>query len=259
MTAASMRWTFSNVYTKVSEYLGTGSSPTGTNLTRAKDIVYRGYMKFLMPVTPKDEEIYIWSWLRQPWKITMEPNKWEYPLPLDFDRFYRRLQFDAEETSLINMTQTSEREIMRSRNLLEFNSYPQKYALRTAKYDRKVGSVKELIVYPTPTARTIINSTYVMTPEKPTGDDHFFIGGPMESETILQCCIAVAENEQDERIGVETKKAIDLIQALIRKDKGVAPDTVGVMRDANISQVSIFDYRKYWIPKGTYTVYGQEI
>ena len=75
---ADMRWTFSEVYTKVANYLGVDITDS-TDLAAVKDIVYRGYMKFLMPVSPKDEEIYIWSWLRQPWKMTFEPNKWEYP------------------------------------------------------------------------------------------------------------------------------------------------------------------------------------
>ncbi|KKK99030.1 hypothetical protein LCGC14_2636800, partial [marine sediment metagenome] len=106
---------------------------------------------------------------------------------------------------------------------------------------------------------TIVNCTYVMTPDKPEATTDYFIGGPLESEVILQCCIAIAENQEDEKIGVETKRAVDMIQALIRKDKGVAPDTVGIVHDAGIGMGSIFNYRSYWIPSGTYTVYGQEI
>ena len=254
---ANMRWTFLQAYTKVAEFLGTDITDT-TDLAVAKDIVYRGYMKFLLPVSPKDEEIYIWSFLRQPWKLNLEPNKWEYPLPKDFERFFRTIEYDDEQRTA-RMEQITERKIMRSRNNLEFNSYPTEYAIRTAKFDKKVGSVKELICYPTPTARSIVNCTYVMTPDKPEATTDYFIGGPLESEVILQCCLAIAENQEDEKIGVETQKAVQLIQALIRKDKGAAPDTVGTVHDANISAGSILDYRSYWIPSGTYTVYGQEI
>jgi len=254
---ADMRWNFGQVYTKVAEYLGTDVTDSD-DLATTKDIVYRGYMKFLLPVSPKDEEIYIWSFLRQPWKLNFEPNKWEYPLPKDFERFFRKIEYDDEQR-IARMEKTTERKIMRSRNNLQFNSYPTEYAIRTAKFDKKVGSTKELICYPTPTARSIVNSTYVMTPDKPEASTDYFIGGPMESEVVLQCCLAIAENQEDEKIGVETKKAVDLIQALIRKDKGTAPDTVGIVHDANISAGSIFNYRNYWIPSGVYTVYGQEI
>jgi hypothetical protein len=98
-----------------------------------------------------------------------------------------------------------------------------------------------------------------MDPPKPENDEDFFIGGTLESEAILQCCLAVAENEQDEIIGVQTQKAVDMVQQLIRKDMGIAPDTVGEVMDSNIRQVDIFAYRKLWIPQGVYTVYGQEI
>ncbi|KKM79558.1 hypothetical protein LCGC14_1348750 [marine sediment metagenome] len=254
---SSMKWAFSDIYGKVIDFLGMDST-TATDVTAAKDIVYRGYMKFLLPVSPKDEEIYIWSFLRQPWKLNFEPDKWEYPLPKDFERFFRTIEYDDRER-IARMEQTTERKIMRSRNNLEFNSYPTEYAIRTAKFDKKVGSVKELICYPTPTARTIVNCTYVMTPDKPEATTDYFIGGPLESEVILQCCIAVAETQEDEKIGVETKRAVDMIQALIRKDKGIAADTVGMVHDAGIGRGSVFDYRSYWIPSGTYLVYGEEI
>lgn len=255
---ASMKWNFQDVYSKVSSYLGTGATPTGDNLDSAKDIVFRGYMKFLLPVNPRDSEIYIWSYLKQPWKLQLETDKWEYELPEHFERFERNLEFDEEERSS-KMIKTSERAIMSSRNMLQFRSYPEVYAIRTGKFDSKVGSSKELIVYPTPTARSVINSTFVMAPPKPENDEDFFIGGMLESEAILQCCLAVAENEQDEIIGVQTQKAVDMVQQLIKKDMGIAPDTVGQVMDSNIRQVSIFAYRKLWIPQGTYTVYGQEI
>jgi len=253
-----MKWNFQDVYSKVSDFMGTSLTPTGDNLTTAKDIVYRGYLKFLLPINPRDTELYIWSFLQQPWKLNLEPNKWEYPLPSDFERFFRNIEFDKEERSS-RLIKTSERSIMSSRNILEFGSYPEVYALRTGKFDASVGSVKELIVYPTPTERSVLNSTYVMTPQRPSADTDMFIGGPLESEAILQCCLAVAENEQDEIIGVQTQKAVDILQTMISKDMGVAPDTVGMVVDGNIRQTSIFNYRKLWIPQGTYTVYGQEI
>ena len=254
---ADLRWNFLKVYTKVADFLGMDITDA-TDLAAVKDIVYRGYMKFLMPVSPKDEEIYIWSWLKQPWKIALEPNKWEYPLPKDFDRFFRKIEYD-DESNGNQMGLVSEQSIMRNRSNLEFSGYPSSYAIRTAKFDKVTGSVKEMIVYPTPSERSVVNSTYVMTPDKPDTTTDYFIGGPVESEAILQCCLAVAENQEDEKLGVETKKAVDLIQALIKKDSGEAPDTVGQVRDTGMGGGSLFSYRDHWIPSGTYTVYGYEI
>ena len=254
---ADMRWQFLAVYTKVIEFLGLDST-VATDVTKAKDIVYRGYMKFLLPVSPGDGETYVWSFLRQPWKIMFEPDKWEYPLPKDWKRFYRKLEYDEDQQGLC-LEMTTEQRIMRSRNNITFSSYPTDYAIRTEKFDKSVGSVKNMIVYPTPSAASVINSTYVMMPDKMESDTDYFMGGPLESECILQCCLGIAENQEDEKIGVETQRAVDLIQSLIKDDKGVAPDTVGSVHDANINRGSIFDYRSYWIPRGTYTVYGQEI
>ncbi len=254
---ADMRWTFEDAYTKVIKYLGLDLNEA-TDVTKAKEIVYRGYMKFLLPVAPRDGETYVWSYLRQPWRIQFETNKWEYALPKDWERFFRKLEYDENQQGLF-LEMTTEQRIMRSRNNIEFSSYPTDYAIRTEKFDKSVGSVKNMIVYPTPSARSVINSTYVMMPDRPEANDDYFIGGPLESECILQCCLGVAENQEDEKIGVETQKAVELIQFLIKKDKGVAPDTVGSVHDSNIRRSSIFDYRSYWIPSGTFMVYGNEI
>jgi hypothetical protein len=255
---ALMTWTFSDVYKQVSEFLGLGTSPAGANLTKVKNLTYRGYMKFLMPISPRDQEIYIWSFLQQPYKLAIETNKWEYLLPTDFERFYRPIVLDPDQVTM-TLQLVSENEIMKNRNLLEYSSYPHQYAIRTGKFDSAVGSTKELIMYPTPTTSIVANCTYVMAPPKPTEDADYFIGGQLESDVIMQCALAVAENEEDEVIGVETQRAVEMIQALIRKDKGIAPDTVGRMRDSNIDMVSTMDYRALWIPKGTFTVYGFEV
>lgn len=255
---ASMKWTFSEIYKKVSEFLGLGSSPAGTDLTKVKDITYRGYMKFLLPLNPRDSEIYIWSFLKQEWKLQLEAGKWEYPLPEDFERFHRKLEYDAGERTAI-LTLVPHDTIMRDRNVVEWNSFPSRYAIRVAKFDQSVGSRKELVVYPTPNGTHVINSTYVMTPAKLENDGDFFIGGPLESEAILQCCLAIAENQEDEVLGIETQRAVEMIQSLIRKDKGGSPDTVGEVRDGNIGRTSIMDYRVWWIPTATFNIYGNEI
>jgi hypothetical protein len=254
---ADMRWKYSDVWTKVSEQIGTGSTPTGTDLTTAKDIVRRGYLKFLMPIKPGDREIYIWSWLKEQWKLNLEPDKWVYPLPIDFDRFFRKLEYDKEQRN-IALSKVSEASIMRHRSNLVYSSYPTDYAVRAAKFDKAVGSVKEMIVYPTPTARSVINATYVFTPDQLENDGDYFIGGAQESEAILQCCLAVAENQEDEVIGLQTQKAVEMIQLLIMKDMGEAPDSVGTMHTSETNG-SLFSYRDCWIPSGTYTVYGYEI
>ena len=115
------------------------------------------------------------------------------------------------------------------------------------------------MVFPTPNGTHVINSTYVMTPAKMESDGDFFVGGPLESEAILQCCLAIAENQEDEVLGIETQKAVEMLQALIRKDKADSPDTVGPVVDGNIGGASIVDLRTWWIPSATFNIYGNEL
>ena len=257
---SSMKWTFGDIYKKVSDYLGTGTSPSGTALTKAKDITFRGYMKFLFPLNPKDSEIYTWSFLRQEFKIVTEANKFVYPLPDNFERFDQngKITYGPDENNTF-LTYVPLHKIHEHRNFSVASSEPFLYSIRTAAFDKVVGSKKELVLYPTPSAAYELIGYYIITPAKPESDGDFFIGGPLESDAILQCCLAVAENDEDEQMGVQTERAVEMLHTLIRKDSGDSPDSVGFVVDGNLDVGSLFDYRKWWIPRGPHTVYGYEL
>ena len=83
----------------------------------------------------------------------------------------------------------------------------------------------------------MLNYSYIIKPPKLIETTDLFIGGDFASEVILEHCLAVAEQEYDEVIGVHSQKAIELTQQLIVNDEPIIPDSVGRNLDTGIKRV----------------------
>ena len=230
---ALLQLTFSDVYTKVSEFLGLGSSPTGTDLTKVKDIVYRGYRQFLFPMHPRTGKAYIWSFRRRTRTLVTEANKWVYELPEDFAPYLKRPTF-IEGQNYPNPELTSEQIIYNNRTADNTSSYPQYAAIRAGDYSPQTGQVYELLFWPTPDAAYTYTYSYAFVPEKPVNDDDVFIGGAEASECILEMALAVAETQEDDTIGIHNQKAQLMLAQLINFDEKLAPPSVGLNVDPSM-------------------------
>lgn len=218
--------TFSQIYIKVSEFLGLGSSPTGANLTKVKDLTYRGYRRFLLPVNIRNGRHYVWSFLRQIGTLTTQADVWEYELPSDFNYFWWGLTWGKQANNM-NPLPTSVWNIRRMFSANSTNSYPKYWSLNTERYTVESGSQYAIMLYPPPSQADDMLYGYVITPNKPTSDGHYFIGGALTSECILEWALAAAEVQEDDRASLHTRIAIDLTQALIETDCKRAMTTVG--------------------------------
>lgn len=215
-----LKLTFSDVYDAVAEFAGWGSSPTATNVTKAKNFVYRGYRKFLWPAG------YTWSFLKQSERIQIESGKWRYDLPVDFEQMTISPTFvDAE--GLRNPEKTTAGRILSMYSRTSATSYPTFYAIRESRYSLESGSRKEIIFWPEPGSNYCYEYEYLITPPKPVNDSDYFVGGAAASECILQCSLSMVEMQGEESGGEQTVAADKMIASLIEKDKQEAPDTVG--------------------------------
>jgi len=250
---ASMKLTFSEAYTKVSEFLGLGSTPTGADLTLCKDLVFRGYRQFLFPIDMATRRGYTWSFRKQEGSIVARSGIWEYELPEDFGRFIRRPEF-ANGASYPFLTEITVSRIMSLRNINSTNSYPKYFAIRLGKYALDNGQRIELLLYETPNGTYPLNFTYLIEPQKPNDDTDVFLGGALASECVLECALAAAEQQEDEKEGVHTKLAARLLQQLLAEDKQRSPASVGEMRDTGVRRT--VDFRQWQIPDKLTTAYG---
>jgi len=223
---ARLTLSYEDIYKKVSEFLGLGSSPTGTNLTKVKDIVARGYRQFLYPIDQRDGELHEWNFLRQYWTLNTTGSKWRYALPVDFADVLTDFHFDSG-TGYPHLRKRSAEQIKEMRAGSTSLAYPEFYAITPSKYDLEIGTVYELWMYPTPNQAYTLATFYRIDPLKPESTTDLLVGGIRATEAILESCLSIAEIQEDDVAGLHTQLADSLIQKLIVADKVTTTDYIG--------------------------------
>ena len=230
---ANLMLTFSDIFTRVSDFLGMGLTPTGADLTKVKDIAYRGYRRFLFPIDPRSGRPYVWSFRNKTGELRTSDGEWKYELPEDFSYFTTGLKFVAGE-SYTNPEFHTKSQIYSMRTGNSSSGYPRYIALRTGDYSPALGQRYELISWPTADAVYNYMFDYVMFPDKPTDDDDVFIGGPQAAECIMEMALAVAELQEDDIIGVHNQTATTVLYQMIGEDYKRQPKQVGLNLDSSV-------------------------
>ena len=231
----SLILTFGDMYNRVSDFLGTGATPTGTPLTDAQDIVHRGYRQFLYPINPKTGRTHLWSFLKTEAMIITQEGVLEYELPDDFGYFWYPPKYDSD----VNRPNPQPTSVARLRALLSIdssNTYPQLFSITADRYDPLTGQRYKLMFYPTPDSNYTFRYGYIIEPVKLVNSTDLFIGGTRSSEAILEYSLAVAEQQEDDTIGIHTQLAAKLTVELINADLKNTPDSLGTM---NLSSLSL--------------------
>lgn len=233
---ATLALSFSDVYNRVSSFLGWGSSPSGTDLTNAQNIVYRAYINFLNPILISNGKRigYTWSFLIKHAELITSEDKWIYTLPSDYSNVGIWFEHD-ENSGYPKITKVDPQIILRRRAGLSSSSYPTLCAIRAGSYDKVAGQLYEAMFFETPNQAYNIPYYYILSPPKPTSSTDVFIGGVMASEAIMEMSLALAEQEYDDTIGIHTQLAREKLTSLIELDKGHIPETVGNMVDGAYS------------------------
>ena len=237
-----MQLTLGDVQQAVSDYLGLGLTPTGDDLDKVNNIIYRGYRNFLSAVNPRTNKSHTWSWLRKEAELSFESGVWTYDLPTDFKRMYRKVIYSPNDR-YPPIARVSVGQVMEYRMWQEAASYPILCAVQAGEYTVDAAQTKQLIVAPTPSQEYTVNYTYVMNPEFPTEESHYFVGDAQISEAILQSCLAIAEQQEDERMGVQTNLYVQIVNRMVQDDIPDAADTAGTIRDGHISPYSLSQWR----------------
>lgn len=225
--------TFSEVYELVSEFLGYGSSPSGTNLTNCKNCVYSGLRRFLFPINARTGRKHTWSFLKKPYTLVTQSGQWQIELPKDFKEFHTPLQYD-KDSGYAPPVKVSPEEILRMRALGTGETYPAFYALVRPFSGASVGNNWQIWFHGEPDNSYIMHSIYIVNPDKPSATTDVFVGGVEASEAILESCLSVAEQNYDEVSGIHTQNAEKLIQELILHDNVSVPETVGRFDQASV-------------------------
>jgi hypothetical protein len=243
--ASNLRITYEYLLQRVSDFIGLGSStPTGSNLTLVGDIVARGYRQFLYPVDMRTGDAYEWSFLRKLFVLPIKSAKWKYQLPEDFSEILSDPSFDDDD-GYKSLNKITPQEMFNLRSGVVESSFPYYYAVVPVEGGLEVGTFDEMWLYPEPDASYNLKFFYKIDPLKPDTITHYLIGGVKATEAILESCLAVAEVQEDDTIGIHTQKAEELIQKLILVDSKRDEDTIVGNLYHDYSRFLVRDHRGY--------------
>jgi len=121
---------------------------------------------------------------------------------------------------------------------VESTNYPHFYAIRTGRYIKEIGTTYEVLFYETSNANYYLNYAYVFRPQQLVNTTDLFVGDDFASEAILENCLAVAEQEYDDTIGIHSQEAERLTQQLIQADVPTVADSVGKNIDTGVRYIS---------------------
>jgi len=225
---ATLQINFEDAYKRVSDFLGLGTSPAGTNLTKVEDIVCRAYRKFLFPLSPQTGQIYIWSFLRRTGTLITQADKYQYNLPEDFVGLVSGFKYDAgENKDNPQRIDISKLRALRSQSIAT-DTNPEYYAINSNPYSKETGSNYEVWFYKTPDGPLTFKYEYIFDPEKPEETTDKFVGGIRGSEVIMQMALSVAELQEDDSIGPQTTEAEKMLSAFIAYDQQYIPNAVEI-------------------------------
>lgn len=219
---ARMTLSYQNLYDRVSHFLSLtaeGTSPTGNDLTKCKDIVHRGIRQFMYPVDMRTGMPHYWSFLKQYWSFNTVSGQWKYTLPIDFSDNMENFSYDDD--GLPELKKRSGQDIKRYRNISTTSGWPEFYAIVPSKYDIELGTTYEIWLYPTPGQAYTLSTFYTIDPIKLSATTDLVIGGISALEAILETCLGIAESQEDDNATTHhQQKSEELIQKLILFDSG---------------------------------------
>lgn len=237
---AMLQLQFDEVYKKVSEFLGWGGSPAGTDLTNAKKVVDRGYSRFLHPINAQTGKVHTWSFLIKHTVLNTTSGEWLYSLPSDFGRMATPFVHEKDSGYPPMQPATVDR-IQQMRAGVDSTSFPHFYAIKTGPYVKEIGTTYEVVFFEIPNSNYSLNYAYVFRVPQLVNATDLFVGGDFASEVILENCLAVAELEYDDTIGIHSQEADRLTQQLIQSDVVTVAGSVGKNIDTGVRYV---DFRR---------------
>lgn len=227
---ARLTLSYANLYDEVSWFLSlttTGTSPSGDDLIRCKSLVDSGIRQFLYPIDARTGQPHEWEFLKFYWSFNTINGQWKYALPVDFSDLCSVLHFDSTD-GVPPLKKRSAEQIIEMRTGGTNEGYPEYYAITPSRYDIEIGTLYELWLYPIPNQTYNLSGFYRADPVQLSATTDLVVGGIKASEAILESCLAVAEQRDDDMTtNHHTQKAAELIQKLIQFDKVTKTDKIG--------------------------------
>jgi hypothetical protein len=217
-------------------YTRTSANWSAAEHTEIEQIIHRGYRQFLFP-PPLNGKVHEWTFLKPTTTLSTTASDYDYDLPDNFGTLLSNFTF-AVDTGWMSVVSVGEAKIREMRQMGSQSGRPQFCAVRpSSTAPTTTGQRFEVIFYPTPDATYVLTYRYMIQAESMYDSTRPYpYGGTAHCDTILESCLALAEQRNDDEMGIHTKKFYERLGASIEYDKRQSPDYYGVNTDKSGSR-----------------------
>lgn len=252
MPESSLALKKSDLESEVGLFLGygRGSDAGDTAWTSAQSAAIASCVKsglrqfYFNPAVPERgvPASYSWSFLQPTLTVTLASGADSIDLPADFSGLQGNdLTLSDSNRPVCRIPLVGEGEIRRQFAYdADATGQPLMAAVRPLKERRgERGQRFELLFWPAADQAYTVEFTYHLTGEALTGDAPYAYGGAAHAETILESCLAIAEQRLDDSMTVHSEKFKERLEASVAHDRRGKPQHLGYNADRS-------DAREWW-------------
>lgn len=247
MTESTLSIQLSSLRKEVGEFLGHGRDSSKWESGDKEKIdacIKSGLRRFYMPSMNRGVDgwraEHQWSFLKPITSLVTESGTKSYDLPDLYAGIIGNLTHAADETYQ-DIRITSESRIRSMRASDDSQGIPHLAAVRPKSttnassetvFDASGGQRFELVLYRTPDAAYTFEYQFRINPDALTSSAPYPLGGAAHAETILEGCLAVAEERYNKEKGIHNQNFIERLIASLDHDKrSSTPDVLGYNGD----------------------------
>lgn len=214
--------TYDYLRREIGRATGLGRDPTtweSHEVNDVADILAGAMRRYYWPMPVGEGPRYVWSFLKRVQSLDLADGTNTYELPSDFGGSISGLMFPAGSAVRVaeQLMEEEIRSLYATRNL---SGDPRNFAVRAKNVVGNSETRYEIMVYPTPARAVTISYRCLIIPPALSAANPIPLGGAQHSQTIIQACLADAEEKlNDVAGGVHEKRFMDCLQTSIQVDR----------------------------------------
>jgi hypothetical protein len=233
MAESTLTLTLLDIKSALGEYLGISRDKddwTSENTADVSRIMAVGQRQFYAPsyrpVPNAPLKPYVWSFLRGRLSQAISSSTASYDMPNDFTGFLEpRLSFTSTKTWSLKLTSMDDfLEHVQDFGTSMPSGISQPLLAALESKTSTLGATGQrwtLYLWPTPTASATITAQYRIAPNVLADDTYYPLGGELHSETLLESCLAAAEEHLNDQLTIHRQRFDELLNQSILLDQSL--------------------------------------
>jgi hypothetical protein len=224
---------FTFLRVEVADFLGLGRATwSGDDTARLASIVNAGYRQFLSPI-PAGGPPHHWSFLRPVTTLAVLAGTADYVCPSGFVALLGDMTFAAVDGRYHTVRQVGEQDVRAYRQISNRTGPPLWVAIQPQAPTGVAQQTFKFLLDPTPDGVCTLSYRYLLHPVDLDAVNTVPAGGDVYGDTILESCLAVAEQRRNGEAGIHTALYQQRLAASIEVDRQVPTEFIGYCGDGS--------------------------